>query len=350
MRLFISLVVIGITTVFLGLFTLNLQLSAELQYDSVLEFEVKSGEGFNVVLARVKKMVPSFPIDAAKIYLKLTGQDQSLKLSEYEIPKNQSAYQILNYLIKGQVIDRLLTIQEGYNIYQIATLMEIKDLCKANDFIAKTRDLNFIVKELGYEAPSLEGYLFPDTYRLPKKWPVEKYISVFVQRHLAVWDEIQKANNPGMSHHQAVILASMVEKETGAEFERPMISSVFHNRLKKSMRLQSDPTTIYGIWVNTGKMLKNITKNDLLRPTPYNTYTVPGLPFGPISNPGKEALVAAIKPAESNNFYFVSKNDGTHQFSRTYEQHVAAVRKFQLDPKAREGKSWRDLKKVKNIN
>jgi UPF0755 protein len=344
MKFIISLIVIAIATLLLGMFTLNLQLNAKLEYSNNLEFEVLPGEGFNLALARVKKMLPSFPIEAAKIYLKITKQDQSLKISEYEIPPNQSAYQILNFLLKGQNLEKVVTIQEGFNIYQIAYLMESQNLCKASDFIAKTKDLGFILTQLGYEAPSLEGYLFPDTYRLPKKWPVEKYIQIFVQKHKDVWSEIEKEYAPGLSHHQLVILASMIEKETGAGFERPMISSVFHNRLKKSMRLQSDPTTIYGVWVETGKMKKNITKKDLLTSTPYNTYTVTGLPFGPIANPGKAALIAAIKPLETNNYYFVSKNDGTHQFSRTYDEHLAAVRKFQLDAKAREGKSWRDLK------
>ncbi len=344
MKFITSIIVIAVAAVLLGVFTLNLQLSAKLDYSDVLEFEVKSGEGFNLVLARVKNRIPTFPIEAAKIYLKATKNEQTLKVSEYEIPINKSAMDILKILMKGQTIERVVTFQEGINTFQMADIMEKAKLLKAEDFIIKSKDPEFIKSLLGYEAPSLEGYIFPDTYRLPKKWSVEQYISFFVKTHLNVWNEIEKDFNPEMSHHQVVILASMIEKETGAGFERPMISSVFHNRLKKSMRLQSDPTTIYGVWVKTEKMLRNITRKDLTTPTPYNTYTVSGLPFGPIANPGKAALIAALKPTESNNYYFVSKNDGTHQFSRTYEQHTAAVRKFQMDPKARAGKSWRNLK------
>lgn len=345
MKFITSLIIIGTAIFLLGVFTMTVQLNSPLEYKQELAFEVKPGEGFNIVLLRLKNMVPGFPIQAAKIYLKVTKNDQRLKQSEYEIPLGRSAYQILDFLVKGQVIEKLVTIQEGFNIYQIAQLMEAKGLTKADEFITKSKDSELIVDLLGYEVPSLEGYLFPDTYRLPKKWTADQYIRVFVKRHLKVWAEIEKELSPGMERHQTIILASMIEKETGAGFERPMISSVFHNRLKKSMRLQSDPTTIYGVWVKTGKMLKNITRKDLNTPTPYNTYTVSGLPFGPIANPGKAAIKAAIKPVESNNYYFVSKNDGTHVFSRTYDQHLAAVRKFQLDPKAREGKSWRDLKK-----
>jgi UPF0755 protein len=144
------------------------------------------------------------------------------------------------------------------------------------------------------------------------------------------------------THYEIVTLASMIEKETGAAFERPLIASVFHNRLKKGMKLQSDPTTIYGIWE---RYSGNLRRADLLESTPYNTYTVPRLPRGPICAPSREAMIAVLKPEDSANLYFVSRNDGTHVFTKTYEDHLRAVRAFQLDPRAREGKSWRDLKK-----
>jgi UPF0755 protein len=148
-----------------------------------------------------------------------------------------------------------------------------------------------------------------------------------------------------MRVHDQVTLASVIEKETGAQGERQVISSVFHNRLNKKMKLQSDPTILYGILVETGVLKKNITKSDIHRPTPYNTYTVKALPMGPIANPGREALRAAVNPVESNYLYFVSRNDGTHVFSETYGNHNNAVKKFQLERKNRVGKSWRDLKK-----
>ena len=147
-----------------------------------------------------------------------------------------------------------------------------------------------------------------------------------------------------MSRHQVVTLASIVEKETGATSERPLISSIFHNRLRKHMRLQSDPTTIYGMW---DRYAGKIHKSDLSTFSVYNTYTIPALPVGPIANPGKEAIHAALYPAQSDYLFFVSHNDGTHEFTRSYGEHTRAVGKFQLDPKAREGKSWRDLKKPK---
>ena len=154
----------------------------------------------------------------------------------------------------------------------------------------------------------------------------------------------KEAQLAGWSPRQILTLASIVEKETGAPEERPLVASVFHNRLRKGMLLQTDPTIIYGKAKETGKIVLNITRADLTRYTPYNTYVIKGLPPGPIANPGKAALQAVVHPAQSDYLYFVSKNDGTHQFSTDLAAHNAAVRKFQLDPKAREGKSWRDLK------
>jgi UPF0755 protein len=172
----------------------------------------------------------------------------------------------------------------------------------------------------------------------------EDMIRQMVRKFLSVWTpEVEtQAKLLGFNQLQAVTLASMIEKETGAPQERPMISSVFHNRLRKKMRLQSDPTTIYGMWETYAG---NIHRSDLLTPTPYNTYTVPGLPLGPIGNPGREALQAALNPSESNYIFFVSHNDGTHEFTSSLQDHNAAVRTFQMDPNARKGKSWRDLKK-----
>ncbi len=155
----------------------------------------------------------------------------------------------------------------------------------------------------------------------------------------------------GLSSHETVILASIVEKETGAAFERPLIASVFYNRLHKRMRLQSDPTTIYGMWNRDGYFRGNIRRKDLTEPTPYNTYKTPRLPIGPIANPGKNALLAILSPKQSKYLFFVSRNDGTHVFTRNYHDHQKAVNQLQKNPQARRGKSWRDLPeqyKVKN--
>jgi UPF0755 protein len=148
-------------------------------------------------------------------------------------------------------------------------------------------------------------------------------------------------SHPFLSKHEVIILASIVEKETGAKQERPAIAGVFTNRLKKRMRLESDPTTIYGIW---SRYNGNIKKSDLLEKTPYNTYKIPALPLGPISNPSLEAIKAVLNPDQSKYLFFVSKNDGTHIFTENYKDHLQAVNDFQKNARARQGKSWRDLK------
>jgi UPF0755 protein len=171
-----------------------------------------------------------------------------------------------------------------------------------------------------------------------------------VKRFLFVFGEVlPQSHVQGWTRHQIVTLASIIEKETGAPEERPLISSVFHNRLLKKMRLQTDPTVIYGKAEKSGKIEINITRADLLTPSRYNTYVIPALPPGPIANPGKEALLAAVNPAASGYLFFVSQNDGTHVFSEDYSAHNRAVQKFQLDRKAREGKSWRDLQNRKTV-
>jgi UPF0755 protein len=147
--------------------------------------------------------------------------------------------------------------------------------------------------------------------------------------------------HPFLSAHEVVVLASVVEKETGAKEERPQIASVFTNRLRKRMRLESDPTTIYGMWERyTG----NIRKDDLLQLTPYNTYKIPALPLGPIANPSFEAIQAVMAPATTEYLFFVSKNDGTHQFTTNYADHQRAVDEWQRNRSNRAGKSWRQLK------
>jgi UPF0755 protein len=186
---------------------------------------------------------------------------------------------------------------------------------------------------MGITADTLEGYLFPDTYYFPSGLESKSIITAMVKQfRIAFKPEWQtRAEELGMSVHEVVTLASIIEKETGAPEERPLISSVFHNRLKKGMRLETDPTVIYGIPDFDG----NIKRRHLNTYTPYNTYKIKGLPPGPIASPGAAALEAALYPAQSKYLYFVSKKDGTHQFSATIKEHNAAVRKYQLRKKRR---------------
>jgi len=203
-----------------------------------------------------------------------------------------------------------------------------KGFVDKEEFLRLTKDGDFI-RSLGIEAPTMEGYLFPDTYHVSKGMREREIITLMTQRFIEVFnEEKEKAHSAeGFTDYEILILASIIEKETGATQERPFISAVFTNRLKKEMKLDSDPTVIYGIW---DRFDGNLTERDLSNWTPYNTYMIPGLPPGPICNPGRESLAAAITPADEDYLFFVSKNDGTSYFSSTLSEHNRAVYEYQI--------------------
>lgn len=283
------------------------------------------------------------------IYGRLTGQSTSVRAGEYRLSSTMTPPQILGVITSGRSVSYPLTIPEGYSSYEIAGIFEQKGLTTREKFLSLVREPSFIKTLIGEDQVSLEGYLFPETYMFTKLSSPEEMIKEMVENSLRAYREIPEGGPGGhLTRHRLITLASIIEKETGVPEERGLVSSVFHNRLQKGMMLQTDPTVIYGIWFTTGVWPKNISRQDLLTKTPYNTYTFRGLPPGPISNPGKEAMKAARFPDESSFLYFVSKNDGTHTFTGNLIDHNKAVQSFQLNRKAREGKSWRDQsKKIK---
>ncbi len=345
-NLVISVVVIGCLFFAGGLwFGTQFLYSTPGSSEEAVVFEVPQGATFISVANRLEAQGLIKNALFLRIFAKVTGQESKVKRGEYALNKGMYPSQILSELVSGKSITYPLTIPEGWNIYEIAVLVESKQLATREEFLRLVKDPSFVQSLLGERWPSLEGYLFPETYMYTKFTTLKDLVQAMVARFKVVYAELQpEMKGTTMTQHQIVTLASVIEKETGAPEERPMISSIFHNRLNKRMRLQSDPTILYGMLAATGIMPSNITRADILRPSDYNTYTVAALPVGPIGNPGRLALLAAVRPATSEFFYFVSKNDGTHIFTKTYEDHSSQVRKFQMDPKAREGKSWRDLK------
>jgi UPF0755 protein len=261
---------------------------------------------------------------------RIKGLDKHLKAGEYLLSAAMPPRKILEIMVKGAVNLHKLTVPEGFNIPQIADLVENAEFGSKSEFIKKATD-SILAGKHGIEAATFEGYLFPDTYFFPKEVAMEQIISAMVNRFWSIFSTEWKARTKdlGFTVHQVVTLASIIEKETGAAFERPIISSVFHNRLKKKMRLESDPTVIYGIKNFDG----NLTRKHLSARTPYNTYKIRGLPAGPIANPGRESLEAALYPEETVFIYFVSKKDSTHYFSTNLKEHNQAVRKYQLKRK-----------------
>jgi UPF0755 protein len=277
---------------------------------------------------------------------RLARQWSRIKTGEYEVSGAKTPVEIFGVITSGISVAHPVTVREGENMYEIAADIEGKKLAPPGKIISLCKDPKFI-GSLGLKpplGPTLEGYLFPDTYFFNRAMSSEDMLRQMVRHFQRKWtaQHDARAAELGLTQLQTITLASMVEKETGDPRERPMISSAFHNRLRKRMRLQSDPTTVYGIWE---RYQGNIHRSDLLTVNGYNTYPLPGLPVGPISNPGSQAIEAALNPMKSEYIFFVSHNDGTHEFTATLDQHNAAVRKFQMDPKARQGKSWRDLRK-----
>ncbi len=258
---------------------------------------------------------------------RLTGKGRLFQAGDYEFPAGSTSLSAMTLLMEGRVKLTPLTIPEGYNLKTIGALLvekkRVESLAQWNQ-ITRDRDL---IAGLGVPATHLEGYIYPDTYLLDKKTKglalVKMMVGLFDQK---VTPQMrQQAIDAGFTLHQWVTLASIVEKETGLASERPLIASVFINRLKLGMLLQTDPTVIYGIPNYNG----NITREDLLRDTPYNTYTRPGLPPGPICSPGLDALMAVLNPTPTDFLYFVAKGDGSHYFSNDLDTHNRAVNYFQ---------------------
>ena len=262
-----------------------------------------------------------------KLLARIKGCDKKIKAGEYLLSSSMPPIKILETIASGKVRLYKITIPEGYNLKQVASIISKAKLGTKEDFLKAATDSSFAYKQ-GINAETFEGYLFPETYYFPKNITPEKIITTMVERFRSIFNRKweKRAKDLNLSIHQVVTLASIIEKETGVSFERSVISSVFHNRLKKMMRLESDPTVIYGLKNFDG----NITRKHLATQTPYNTYTIKGLPLGPIANPGSKAIEAALYPADTDFLYFVSKKDRTHKFSANIKNHNKAVRRYQL--------------------
>lgn len=273
--------------------------------------------------------------DADLFYRYIRREDAvpQLKAGEYLFEGTLTPAQAVERIISGQVKVYRFTVPEGLRAEEILPILarsELRlDLGKLRQLAG---DPTFLTK-VGVPARSIEGFLFPDTYSFTRNATEEAVLTRMVQRSLEEYRraDAQRKDGVKLDVLQAFTLASIVEKETGAPEERPRISCVFHNRLKRGMRLQTDPTVIYAMRLLRGVYSKNITRKDLETAHPYNTYTVEGLPPGPIASPGAAALQAALQPTDCDDLYFVSRNDGTHLFCPTLECHSAAVRQWQVE-------------------
>jgi UPF0755 protein len=262
----------------------------------------------------------------------LKRDPRPFKSGEFDFAGPLRPDDVLERVYKGDVKTYPFTVPEGVRMDEIARIVEEAGLGDADELLALMRDPAY-ARELGVPFPTLEGFLFPDTYSFGRGPRPRQVVSAMVARFREAWKQAEAQRDPdvALGEGQAVTLASIIEKETGAAEERARISCVFHNRLRRKMKLQTDPTVLYAKWLRTGEWSKNISKADLERPHPYNTYAVAGLPPGPIASPGAAALLAALRPAECDDLYFVSRNDGSHVFCPDLRCHAAAVQKWQVE-------------------
>jgi UPF0755 protein len=265
----------------------------------------------------------------------LRGTARSLKAGEYEIPPGSSLLATLQLLEAGKVKPHLIVLPEGFALRELARQLEAEAVARAEDVLRVAASRGF-TESLGIDADGLEGYLFPDTYRVTKGMRVEEILERIVRRFrekIATADVLERARARGLTLHELVTLASIIEKETAVPEERPIIAGVFWNRLRRDMPLQADPTVAYAV----GKDGQAPTRADLQLDHPYNTYRNRGLPPGPIANPGRAAIEAALAPAAVPYLFFVSIDDRRHHFSVTLEEHNQAVARYRLSRGGRTG-------------
>lgn len=318
----LTLLVLFVTHIYVGV-------NAPLVFDNSKGKIVEIKKGMNIseisLLLKKEKVIPE-----AWVFRLLTRLKPGtvIKAGEYQLDMaaKMNIRQLLDILQQGKTFCRKVTIPEGCTIRQIAGIFAESGMADGKKFVEVANDPN-LARRLGIHAESLEGYLFPDTYcfskGLSEKSIIETMVARFRKIILPEWEE--RSREMGFDLHQVITLASLIEKETSVKEEKPLISAAYHNRLRDGMRLQCDPTVIYFMESFGG----NLTREHLLIDSPYNTYRRYGLPPGPIANPGKDSIRAALYPVKIGYRYFVSKNNGTHKFSYTLKEHNRAVEKYQ---------------------
>ena len=292
--------------------------------------EIPAGSSTTSMAHRLAEagVVPNATAFEAAVWLRKAGR--RLQAGEYRFDRPATPAEVVDRLARGDVYLRSITFREGLTIRQMAQLFEEKGFGPADTFATAASNPERIAS-LDPQARDLEGYLFPNTYALPRRATAD----TLVDRMVGAFEKTmstelrERAAARGLSVRQLVTLASIVEKETGVAEERPLVAAVYSNRLKVGMGLQCDPTVIFALQ-RVGRFDGNLSRDDLAFDSPYNTYKYPGLPPGPIAAPGKGSLEAAARPAEADYLYFVSRNDGTHAFARTLDEHNRNVQKFQV--------------------
>jgi UPF0755 protein len=290
------------------------------------EVRVEQGEPFAAVVRKLREQRVISNETLFLLWARLTGAEKKIHWGVYRFDPSLPPKEVLHRLVTGKGVFLTVTIPEGLTIKEIAELLAKMQIADREKFLAVAADRELLAS-FGLESNGIEGYLFPDTYQFTPMTSEKEIIVTMVEQFRKVSASLlnRSGKTVELNAHEIITLASIIEKETAVEAERPLVSAVFHNRLKRNMPLQSDPTVIYGLKEFNG----NLTRKDLKDPNPYNTYRIPALPPGPICNPSLASIKAALQPAEVPYLFFVSKNDGTHVFSENLESHNHAVRVHQ---------------------
>lgn len=299
--------------------------SAAEQFVEIPQGAGSLGIGERLVAAGVIRDLPTF---RAAVYMSHKGRQ--LKAGEYRFDREMTPFAVIDKIARGDVYVITVTFPEGLTVAEMAKIAEAHGLGPAAAFVQAAQDAAPI-RDLDPAAKDLEGYLFPETYALPRRTDAAKLVRLMAARFEKVFtpELRQAAAARNLTVRQAVTLAAIVEKETAKAEERPLVAAVYTTRLRIGMPLQCDPTVIYAL-VKAGRYDGNLHKDDLSFDSPYNTYRYPGLPPGPIASPGRASLEAAVHPAGADYLYFVSRNDGSHEFARTLEEHNRNVQKYQV--------------------
>lgn len=313
---------------FISWFSLEFYRPMKTEPNTVI-FEVEKGQTAKEIAINLKQkgiIKKTWPILLGyRIFL----PSQSLKAGEYAITIPDSPKNILHILSEGSVYLHSITIPEGLIIQEIAELLDTEGFVAKQDFLESAADVS-LISSLDGDATTLEGYLFPETFRFAKGTTAKEIVAAMVYQFKQVFNQewMERAAELEMSIRDVVTVASLIEKETSLREEKKLVSAVYHNRLQIGMKLDCDPTIIYALKLE-GRFKDRLRTKDLKYDTPFNTYLYPGLPPGPIANPGKDSLEAALYPASEKFLYFVSKNDGSHHFSETFREHQNAVNQYQ---------------------
>ena len=292
--------------------------------------DIPSGTGPRAIGARLAEAGVVRDARTFRVALWLTGRARDLKAGEYRFTGAATAVDVVATIADGAIYTRPVTFREGLTIDEMATVYADSGLGTREAFLTAARDAS-LIHDLDPDAPDLEGYLFPDTYPVPRQTPAATLVAQMVRGFRAALpaELIARAQADGLTVRQVVTLAALVEKETAQDAERPLVAAVYRNRHRIGMGMQADPTVIYALQ-RAGKWDGNLSRDDLQFDSPYNTYRYGGLPPGPIAAPGRRALEAVVSPAEVDYLYFVSRNDGTHVFATTLAEHNRNVFQWQV--------------------